>query len=179
MQLHKLWEAVKTSTGKDAMDWAASHDHFELWKNQKGYGDTDPEGKHWRSSQVWYREYKECPSGDLVRPQFQNFWHWLIEVIEIDRGDKIKRYVIDLAFLLEIAKRKNGVVDEKIKADNITACSQVMQAAQAGNIDAVDMQSMLYNYKRQYDASIHLDWVIEILNVIRDIAGSDKITLEF
>lgn len=52
-----------------------SHSHFYTWCDAKGYGQTDPEGKSRGSSQIWFKEYQNDPTGNAARPPYCNFWH--------------------------------------------------------------------------------------------------------
>lgn len=80
-------------------DYAKSHGHFDLWCDQKGYGQIDPAGQHRGGSQIWFAEYKQDAEGDCKRPRYQDFWHWLIDYAfaPIKKG---KTYPLDLDFWL-------------------------------------------------------------------------------
>ena len=58
-------------------------DEFADWCASKGYGETDSEGKHFRSSQIWYAEYvKDVADGKWEKaPKFpdRDFWVWQID----------------------------------------------------------------------------------------------------
>lgn len=70
-------------------DFADSSSHFNKWANKKGYKGKDPAGKDRGSSQIWYAEYKKDPEGYAVCPPYQDFWHWILDQVEVERGADI------------------------------------------------------------------------------------------
>ncbi len=87
---------------------------FDRWCDRKGYGQTDPEGKHRGSSQIWFAEYKACPDGDCKEPPYANLWHWFLKAF-----DK-KRWTNDPG-----GRYKDVIVTQKI-IDQTTWVSAIM-----------------------------------------------------
>jgi hypothetical protein len=65
-------------------DLKGRHGHFNIWCDAKGYGQKDPEGKDRGSSQIWFKEYKEDPTGDAVCPEYCDLWHFASDVVVPD-----------------------------------------------------------------------------------------------
>ena len=113
-QYAEVMNYLEKKYGFDQYNVNQAKDNFEQWCKRKGYLKLkkDPEGKHYRSSQIWFNEYCEDPDGLAACPKEQNFWHWLIGVFGLDtvKGDKpfalnvqllLERYDTDLAPLLQ------------------------------------------------------------------------------
>jgi len=83
---NKCQKWVGKVLGKDLRNYAGNSGHFKKWKDAKGYGDTDPEGKKWGSSQIWYAEYNADPKGKATCPPYLDFWHWIIDQTEVSNG---------------------------------------------------------------------------------------------
>jgi hypothetical protein len=65
-------------------DLKHSHGHFDTWCDQQGYGKKDPEGKHRGSSQIWFKEYNESPTGKVKCPPYVDLWHLALESVVPD-----------------------------------------------------------------------------------------------
>jgi hypothetical protein len=65
--------------GFDSENASESETHFEKWADAKGYTEKkkDPQGRHRRSSQIWYQEYQDDPEGAACRPKTRSFRLWL------------------------------------------------------------------------------------------------------
>lgn len=83
---NELAEEVCELLGRDIRDYYGSHGHFNQWCDATGRGQTDSEGKHRGSSQIWYREYKDDPNGNAARPPYCDFWHWWVKHHEVERN---------------------------------------------------------------------------------------------
>jgi hypothetical protein len=82
-------------------DLARSDNHFENWCRRKGYKSRDPEGKHRRSSQMWYAEYCEDPKGGPTRPARESIFEWIAKVV--CKGDQnIKQFVLNIRYYLDL-----------------------------------------------------------------------------
>lgn len=82
----ELAKEVCQLLGRDIRDYDGSHGHFGRWCDATGRGQTDPEGKHRNSSQVWYAEYRADPNGEAASPEYRDFWHWWLKYHEIENG---------------------------------------------------------------------------------------------
>ena len=75
-------ELIQYLEGKYDFDAEGSADctsHFEKWADAQGYTERkrDSEGKHRRSSNIWYEEYQSDPAGAASRPPVKSFRRWL------------------------------------------------------------------------------------------------------
>ncbi|UOL48660.1 hypothetical protein [Pseudomonas phage Astolliot] len=179
MQIHVLFEQIEKLSGKHPSDWEESMDHFTKWHAAKGYPENDSEGKHFRSSQIWYAEYKADPMGNGLRPPYKNFWHWLLDEIKREIPEN-RTIVLDIDQLLEIVKRRNGLPNVELHDLTARAIAGIIQAAKQsdGKLTTEDVLHHSMEMTARYNTSIHLDWVIEILGHIKTITGSQYLDLE-
>ena len=70
------------SQGIDVYDVFGRSGAFDKWCDSKGYGQTDPDGKHRGSSQIWFGEYQRCPQGAAKEPPHANLWHWFLNTFD-------------------------------------------------------------------------------------------------
>lgn len=85
--------------GIQAYDVFQHSGSFDRWCDRKGYGHSDPEGKHRGSSQIWFAEYQNDPEGACKEPPRLNLWHWLLNQFDAKRwtnapGGRFKDVVI-------------------------------------------------------------------------------------
>lgn len=72
-------------------DFAKSHAQFGDWCDAKGYGSKDPEGKDRGSSQIWFAEFQaDIKAGKIEDRPYRDFWHWLIDVADVQRGGTLE-----------------------------------------------------------------------------------------
>ena len=100
---YELTELVDKELGFDQRD-AGKHFYpdtysFDKWHNVKGYPETDSDGKHKRSSQIWFAEYQaEIASGKIKDTPYCDFWHWQMDACfgsEISNDSMNSLYVGD------------------------------------------------------------------------------------
>lgn len=67
-------------------DLKESHNHFNKWADDKGYrkNKKDSDGKDRNSSNIWYQEYMNDPTGDAMRPEYCDLWHVALKTIVPD-----------------------------------------------------------------------------------------------
>ena len=56
--------------------------HFEKWHASKSLPTHDEDGKHFRSSRIFYKQYQDDPEGGPAAPLFVNLWHYLLKISE-------------------------------------------------------------------------------------------------
>lgn len=83
----ELAKEVCQLLGRNIRDYDQSLSHFGRWCDATGRGETDPEGKHRNSSQIWYAEYHNDPNGQRVQPVYRDFWHWWLTQTEVENGE--------------------------------------------------------------------------------------------
>jgi hypothetical protein len=166
-------ERVKEATGRDPMDWNEQpQSHFEAWKNAKGYGETDPHGLHWRSSQQWFHEYKADPEGYRQAPPHCNFARvldrWGME--DISSGDAGLCEKIHFGRLLKRLTLLNGyeIPDLNERLDNIRA-----MLPNDGSIDDLEKDIFLHNQREALVGQFQLDWAIEITTLVMSWLSPD------
>ena len=72
-------------------DYANSRAQFGEWCDAKGYSDKPPDGKDRSSSQRWFAEYQDdIKAGRIKKREYRDFWHWLIEVADVQRGGTLE-----------------------------------------------------------------------------------------
>lgn len=82
----EIQEYIEKKYAVKTRDYARKWEHSSEWHRKKGHvGKLDPEGKTLGSSQIWFREYQEDPEGAAKEPPYLDFWHWLLDNIEIRR----------------------------------------------------------------------------------------------
>ena len=54
--------------------------NYEDWHKAQGLPDHDAEGKHFRSSKIFFKQYKDDENGEAKAPLFINVWHYLLDV---------------------------------------------------------------------------------------------------
>jgi hypothetical protein len=75
----ELIQYLERQYGFVSEDSTESHSHFDKWADAKGYTKRkkDPDGSLRGSSQVWYAEYQDDPTGAACRPTSKSFRLWL------------------------------------------------------------------------------------------------------
>ena len=73
--------------GISAYDVSGRAGSFDSWCDSKGYGQTDPHGKHRGASQIWFAEYQSDPDGYCKEAPRRNLWHWFLNQFENENGD--------------------------------------------------------------------------------------------
>lgn len=81
---------VEHKLGHPLRDTLGSFKHFDEWCDFMGYGWVDPEGKVRGSSKVWFAEYQAHPEGEAKRPEYRDFWHWLIDQYGVRNGSLVR-----------------------------------------------------------------------------------------
>lgn len=92
-----------TECGIDAYDVFKRCRSFDEWCNRKGYGNTDPEGEHRGSSQIWFAEYQADPDGACKEPPRANLWHFFLDAFDKKRWIETSGY-----------RHKDVIVTQKI-----------------------------------------------------------------
>jgi len=81
---YDLNDEVEKSLGFDIRD-CGKHFYpdttsFDQWHKDKGYPETDSEGKHMNSSQIWFAEFKrDIAKGKIKKVPYLDFWHWQMD----------------------------------------------------------------------------------------------------
>lgn len=74
----------------DTRDFARTHTQFGEWCAAKGMKVIDSR-KDIRGAQLQFAEWnKAVLSGSVVERPYQDFWHWLIDVADVQRGGTIE-----------------------------------------------------------------------------------------
>jgi hypothetical protein len=95
----EVMDYLESKYGFDHRDYLNSFSHFGNWADSKGYtmNTLDPEGKQRSSSQIWWKEYQNDPAGAQACPEYQDFWHWLLDysLDDIHKGADFTLYLED------------------------------------------------------------------------------------
>ena len=82
---------IEDKYGINTRDYRRSHNQFDEWCDVKGYGQKDSQGEDRGSSQLWYAEFQcEIESGKVKERPYQDFWHWIIDVTNVQNGGTIE-----------------------------------------------------------------------------------------
>lgn len=174
-----LFAQIEEATGKDPYDWLNTNDHFTQWHALQGYPETDSDGEHFRSSRIWYKEYKKSETGNILRPPHQNFWHWLLNEIGGDIPEDRKIF-LNLDELTEKVKARNGVENKEFRELTERSIAGIAHFAMQpdSGLTPDDVLDKAVDLLQAYQTSVKLDWVLEILGHIRKIVGSPHLQLE-
>ena len=63
--------------------------HFNEWCDKHGLGKKDSEGKDRISSKEFYKIYRTAEDGEISKPPYMDFWHYLCDINEIHNGSYI------------------------------------------------------------------------------------------
>lgn len=93
----ELIDLLEKKHGYQTRDYLNTHSHFPDWCDARGIGvdDVDANGDRRHSSRIWYAEYQADPAGGPSRPEYQDFWHWMMDQIELERGGVTTFYIDD------------------------------------------------------------------------------------
>jgi hypothetical protein len=164
---------IKEATGRDPMNWnEQAHSHFEAWKNAKGYGEFDPQGLHWHSSQKWFHEYKADPEGYRKAPRHCNFAMVLDRWGQEDLSSADVRLCEKINFerFLKRLTLANGyeISDLNERMDNIRE-----MLPNDGSLDDLDKDIFLHNQREALVGQFQLDWAIEITTLVMSWLSPD------
>lgn len=74
-------------------DYLNSLGQYWEWCDATTKGDIDPEGKKRGESHIWFKEFQQAEaSGEVVKREYQDFWHWLCDVVNPQRGGTMELY---------------------------------------------------------------------------------------
>jgi len=91
LDFNECTEYIEKKHHIQTRDYANSSAQFGEWCDAKGYGKTDPEGNDRGSSQIWFAQFQaDIVAGLVVDKPYQDFWHWLIDVVDIRNGGTIE-----------------------------------------------------------------------------------------
>jgi len=75
-------EADIQAQGREARDLLGSDGHYDAWHKAKGLPKKDGQGKHFGSSQEFFRAYQDDPAGADARPPYADLWQFLLKAGE-------------------------------------------------------------------------------------------------
>lgn len=97
--------------------------HFDRWCDARGYTKKkkDSAGNYRSSSQIWWAEYQNDPEGMEKEPPQENFWHWLLQMVGMEKVTGGKPFDLPVGRLLdhydtEIAPLLQPLYDKQYEA---------------------------------------------------------------
>jgi hypothetical protein len=73
-----LVKAAGKLLNRSIRDFYGANQHFKKWAKKHDKLKLDPEGKHYNSSQIYYKEYLAASDGDCTCPPYCDFWLWFL-----------------------------------------------------------------------------------------------------